>query len=372
MLELRGQVVRGAKSIAKLARDWDELFERANQPAPYLSRAWIQTFINEKNIKGAPLLIAVWCDYKLVALLPLTVISFCGIRLAMVVPTAELCYTGVLVDPDYQDAIRAVADIWVQEKVGHVFYNKYLSSMDEPTNLLIAEMSRRGFVYRRWKRHVCVWTNLEPSFDQVLRKRRTGDQRRWLLRKERRVFKQGDVAVARFNGEQITPEITKRIAAIEQESWKNVIGRAVLGQAFYQRLLVEMGKASLGCVWLITKNGDDVAFLYAFRVKNSLYPKWMAFRLKYSSLTSMSFGKVLVMQVIRDACDEGIRLLDLGFGEDPWKKLWATESHNIERIIAGHGFIGNIAILGYSVLKWCARCEYLMRRYFRNFRRIRK
>jgi len=371
-LELRGQVVRGLDNIAKLANNWDELFGRAHQPAPYLSRAWIQTFMNERRIKGTPLLIAVWCDSKLVALLPLAVSSFCGIRVAMVVPTTVLCYTGILVDPNCREAIRAVADIWVREKVAHVFYNKYLLSIDGPTNELMAELGRRGFVCHRWKRHVCPWTYLQSSFDQVLRERRTGDQRRSLLRNERRVFKQGDVAIARYIGNQITPEIMARIADIQENSWVKAQGTAVLGQAFYQRLLIEMGKAGFGCIWLMTKSSNDIAFLYAFRVENSLYPKWMAYRLEHGYSSTLSFGKVLVMQVIRDACNEGICLLDLGFGEESWKRLWATDNHNIERIIAGRGLIGKMAIFCYGVLKWCTRRKYLMCLYFGNLKKSRK
>ncbi|MHC4436675.1 MAG: GNAT family N-acetyltransferase [Planctomycetota bacterium] len=371
-MELRGQVVRGAGSIDKLDRDWDELFERAHRPAPYLSRAWIQTFISERHIKGTPLLITVWCDSRLVALLPLAVSSFCGIRVAMLVPTNVLCYTGVLVDPDCHEAIRALADICVREKVAHVFYNKYTSSKDEFTNELFTELSRHRFVCRHWQRHVGLQVYLEQSFDRILRKTRTRMQRQKLLYHERRVFKSGGVKVARYIGKQITPEIMARIADIQENSWVKAQGAAVLGQAFYQRLLVEMGKADLGCVWLMTKSSDDIAFLYAFRVKNSLYPKWMAYKHGHGYSSTLSFGKVLVMQVIRDACNEGICLLDLGFGEESWKRLWASDSHNIERIIAGRGLIGETAILCYGLLQWCARCKYLVYRFFRNLKKIRK
>lgn len=367
-LELRGQVVNGLGNIAKLARDWDELFERAHQPAPYLSRAWIQTFMNERQIKGTPLLIAVWSDSKLVALLPLAVSSFCGIRVAMVVPTTVLCYTGILVDQDYREAIRVVADIWVQENVAHIFYNKYTSTKDELTNELFTELSRHRLVCRHWQRHVSLQVHLEPSFEMVLRKNRNREQRKKMLYHERRVFKSG-VKMVRYIGKQITPEILARIADIQENSWVKAQGAAVLGQVFYQRLLVEMGKAGFGCIWLMTKGSDDIAFLYAFRVKKSLYPKWMAYRLEHGSSSTLSFGKVLVMQVIRDACNEGICLLDLGFGEESWKRLWVTDNHNIERIIAGHGLIGKMAILCYGVLKWCARRKFLMCRYYRSLKK---
>lgn len=370
--ELRGQIVRGMDSINSLTKDWDDLFIRADKAPPFYSRAWIQTFISEKNVKGTPLLITVWSESKLVALLPLTISSYWGIKMAMGTPTTTLCCTGILVDPNYQEAIRVIAEAWVREKIAHAFYNKYTSSQDESTNKLFEELSRHGFICRRWQRHVCLWTCLEPNFDQALKNRRTGEQRRWLLRKERRVFKQGDVAIACYIGKEITPEITARIAAIQEDSWVKEEGAAVLGKSFYQKLLIEMGKAGLGYVWLMTKDGDDVAFLYALRVNSRLYPKWMSYRHKYGTSSSLSFGKVLYMQMVRDACNKGIDLLDLGFGEDKWKSVWATDRHVIDTAISGRGLIGRTEVICCWVIRKCVRFKWLLHDRFQKLRNIRK
>jgi len=363
-MELRSQVFRGADSISMLSRDWDDLFRRAYQAPPYLSRACIQTFINEGNIKGTLLLITAWCGSKLIALLPLTISSYCGVKIASVVPTTILCYTGILIDPNYHEAIRVTAEVCVKEKIAHVFYNKYTSTKDEFTNKLFAELSREGFVCRHWQRHVSLQVHLEQDFEKVLRKNRNKKQREKILYHERRVFKSGDVQVTRYIDEQITPEVMARIADIQENSWVKARGAAVLKQPFYQKLLIEMGKAGIGFVWLMTKGNNDIAFLYAFRIKNSLYPKWMAYKLKHGHSSTLSFGKVLVMQMVRDACKEGIHLLDFGFGEDRWKRLWATDSHDIERVIAGPGLVGYVAIFCYAILRWSARCKYLLQSRF--------
>src|SRR4030042_3077186 len=303
--ELRGQMVRGTDGINSLTKDWDDLFRRADTAPPFYSRAWVQTFISEKNIKGTPLLMTVWSESKLVALLPLTISSYCGIKVATVVPTTILCCTGILGDPNYHEAFRVIAEVWAQEKIAHVFYNKYTSSRDESTNKLFEELTRHGFVCRRRERHVCLKAHLEPSFEMVLKKSRTRKQREKLLYHERRIFKSGDVKMTRYTGKQITPEVTKRIADIQNHSWVKAQGAAVLGQPFYQKLLVEMGQADIGCAWLMTKDSEDIAFLYALRLDRSLYPKWMAYKLEYGS-SSLSFGKTMCMQVIRDACNENI------------------------------------------------------------------
>jgi len=366
--KLHCKIIRGIDGVTGLSEEWDSLFKRAHKAPPYFSRAWVQTFMTENHVNGKPLLITVWSDSKLVALLPLTICSYLGIKLAKVAPTTILCYTGILVDPDYHEAIHAVAEVLKQEKIAHIFYNKYLSSLDEPTNELTAELIRHNSVYKRWKRRTCPWTILEPSFDQVLNSRRTGEQRRWLLRKERRIFKSGDVKVVRYNGSQITPEITARIAAIQADSWVKAEGKAVLSQTFYQKLLVEMGKAGLGYVWLMTKNGDDVAFIYALRVNDRLYPKWMSYRQKYGTSSSLSYGTVLYMQMVRDACNEGINILDLGFGQDSWKQLWTTDNQTIDMFISGRGFIGYSSAFLCGVLLRCAKYKWSLHKRVTKFR----
>jgi CelD/BcsL family acetyltransferase involved in cellulose biosynthesis len=370
--ELQCRIVRGLDSIAELSGDWDNLFKRAHKAPAYFSRAWVQTFITEKRVKGRPLLITVWSDTKLVALLPLTVCNYLGIKVAKVAPTTVLCYTGILIDPNYQEAIRIVVEALFQNKIAHVFYNKYLSSLDEPTNELIAELIRHNFIFKRWKRHVCMWTKLEPSFEQVLESRRTGEQRRWLLRKERRVFKQGDVDVVCYAGKEITPEITARVAAIQKDSWLKAEGKAILNQTFYQKLLIELGKAGIGCIWLMTKDGDDVAFIYALRVKNRLYPKWMSYRNKYGASSSLSFGKILYIQMVRDACNKGISILDLGFGTDRWKNVWATERQSIDLIISGRGFIGQLSSFICGMLLMCAKYKWRLHQHMKKFRMVNK
>lgn len=366
--ELRCQIVRGIDSVAMLTRDWDDLFKRAQKAPPFYSRAWVQTFISENNIKGTPLLVTVWSDSKLVALLPLTISSYCGIKVAMGTPTTTLCCTGILADPNYQEAIRVIAETWVQEKIAHAFYNKYTTTKDEFTNKLFAELTRHGFVCRHWHRHIGLQAHLEPTFEMCLKTSRTRKQREKLLYHERRVFKSGDVKVVRYTDEQITPEITKRIADIQENSWVKAQGAAVLGQPFYQKLLIEMGKADIGCVWLMTKDGDDIAFLYASRVHNSLYPKWMAYKLEHGSSSTLSFGKVLYMQMVRDACNEGIDLIDLGFGKDKWKRLWATDRYIIDTFISGHGLIGRVAVICCWVIRKCTRFKWLLHKRFRKFR----
>jgi len=67
------------------------------------------------------------------------------------------------------------------------------------------------------------------------------------------------------------------MAQVQEESWMKRRGVAILGQPFYQKFLLTMAQAGLGCLWLMTINGDDAAFQYAFIANNKLYFRILLF-----------------------------------------------------------------------------------------------
>lgn len=365
-IQLHGEVLRSADNIAKIGQEWDDLFERARDAMPYLSRAWAETFISEKHIRGNPLLIVVWAGTKLVALLPLSIRSFCGISVAEPIGTTGAFCLGLLLDPTCGEAISAIAEVLEREKVAHAFCDKYLSSLDAATNELIAELGRRGFICRQGHGHICPWTRLGYTFEEYMQKTKSGKRQRQLRYMERRLYKSGNVKIMRYVGEDVTPEVTKRVAVIQEESWMKRRGAAVLGQPFYQKLLIEMAKAGFGYVWLMTRDGDDVAFGYALVAHKKLDLHWIAFKLKYES--SLSVGRMLTMHMVRDACQENIVSFDFGFGDSQYKQFWGTDNHNVERVVAGRGIWGYLAVFCYTATWWLAKHKWL----FSLYRRLKK
>jgi len=360
---LHGELLQGDAEYHRLDKDWDDLFARAKDAPAFLSRPWIQTFIDRKRFKGNPCLIAVWFDTKLVALLPFSVHNIFGVRISEPIGTIIPSYLGILLDPNYPEAISAAAEVWSQTKVAHAFYNKYLSSLDEFTNKLITEFASHGFVFKRGFTRPCPWIDLPSSFEEYLHKTKSGKRIKKLRYAQRQALKTAKVEIFHFIGKNISPEINKRIAVIQEDSWMKQRGAAVLGQPFYQELLNTIAREDLAHMWLMTIDGDDAVFSYVLAAHNKLNLKWMAFKQKYKS--SLSFGKILTMQVIRDACTAQMKSLDLGFGNSNWKHLWATDKHNVERIIVGRGVLGHLAVVCYSTVWWLAENKRLFSVYSR-------
>ncbi|MFH1718142.1 MAG: GNAT family N-acetyltransferase [Planctomycetota bacterium] len=368
------QIVDGSQGVADFGDDWDDLFARAVHAPPYLSRAWARTFIEEERLPGTPLFILARSGAKLVAMLPLAIRRVLGARVAVPIGTGEGAYLGLLLDPDYPAVTEHMAELITSRKVFDVYYSDDLSSEDEATAGLLDNLAKRGYCCRRVFRRPCLYIRLGCSFDEYLNKQIPKGRRRYKLRyRERKLYKSGGVKVTRYVGGDITPEVNGRVAAIQLESWMKSRGAAVLGQPFYQRLLANMAEGGFGHVWLMTINGEDAAFVYSFVAHRQHHYFWPAFKLKYES--SLSVGQILLMQVIRDCCADGVVHFDFIHGDAEYKRFWATDSYTVYRVVAGRGFTGRLIAAFYYFVLRLVRIKWVrssLRRIRTSWRRLRQ
>ena len=361
------QILKGAEAVSEFGEHWDDLFARAVDAPPFLSRPWISTYIEEGLIKGTPLFILAWRKNKLVALFPLEVHKCLNAKIAMPISTRKGYYLGLLLDPNYRSVVKHMADTIKSRKVFDVYYSVDLSSEDLATNDLLDGLVQTGYVRHQVFRNPCFHIQLGCSFDEYFRKKASSKSRQNLRRRERRLFENGNVKVEHYVGKEVIPEVLLRIAAIEEQSWLKRRGAAVLHGSFYQKLLLKMAQAGFGHVWLMTIDGDDAAFEYVYICHKRLQFGWRAFKLKYSS--SVSIGQILMMHTIRDACSNGILSMDIGHGEADYKRFWAEDSYKVNRVVAGYGLRGYLIATYYYITWWFAEIEWF-RTSYRRIRRI--
>jgi len=362
---LRTEILNGKEAISTIGKDWDDLFSRAADCSPGLSKAWVNTFIATGQLRGKPSVITVWCEEKLVALFPLASRSFLSVQMAELIGTGQPAYLGLLRDPNFPSAAKCVARFLYCQCLFDVLRINDLSSADSATNELFQEMGNLGFWCKMAHRRVCHWIRLGCSYDEYLKNTKSSKRQKKLRYEEKQLLKTGNVILERYVGKDITPEVTARIANIQEESWMKRRGRAVLGQSFYQKLMLEMAKAEIGCVLLLTIDGDDAAFVYALLTHNRLDFKWIAFKLQYASL---SVGKVLTKWTIRDACENGVFKFDFGHGDGEYKRFWATDRDDVNRAVVGRGLRGHLIVFCYGLIWWLAKQKWLLETY-RGFKR---
>jgi CelD/BcsL family acetyltransferase involved in cellulose biosynthesis len=351
------QIVEGAGAASRFADDWDDLFARAPEATPYLSRHWISTFISEKKFKGKPLFMLCWCQSKLVTLFSLTIHERLGVRIAEPTGSWLPSYLGLLADPDYPEAVDRIVEAFHAGKVADVFCSENLSSDDRATKSFLERIGHRGSSVYRVHRHPCPFIRLGCSYEEYLQKAKSGRSRQTLRRKERILRKRHEVNVERYSNGEITDAVIERIASIQEQSWMKRRGAAVLGQPFYRKLLLDIARAGLASAWLMTIDNTDAAFVFALIAHGRLYYAWTSFKLAYAS--SLSVGQVLTSRVIHDACDDGITLFDFGHGEAEYKRFWGTDEHGVHRFVTGRGVRGRlVAFLHFLIwrlatIKWC-------------------
>jgi len=365
------RVVEGAEGMSEFGDDWDDLFIRAHDAPPFLSRIWIKTFVEEGRLPGTPVFVLAFSGTKLVALLSLAVRGILNIKIAVPISDGIGAYLGLLIDPDYMSAIKGIADFIISENIFNVYYNADLSSEDTATNNLLDELMGRGYYCRKVFRDPCFCLRLNCSFEEYLRKQKPKSKQRYqLLYREKKLYKSADVRITRYAGTEITPEVNRRIAAIQLESWMKRRGAAVLGKPFYQKLVENMAADGFGQVWLMTINGEDAAFVYSFVAHRKHHPFWTAFKLKYQS--KLSIGKFLLMQVIRDACEDGVQLFDFNYGDAEYKRFWATDCYKVYRVAAGHGFMGHLVVMFCYYFLQLKQIKWLRSFYRRIRMRLRR
>ena len=363
------KIVQGVEGISEFSKHWDDLFARVLDAPPYLSQTWVRTFIQEGRIKGIPLFVCAYSDIKLVGLFPLTVYKFLNVKIAVPIGIGEASYLGILLDPDYLSVTDCMADMISSKKIFDVYLNPFLSVSDTATNNLIANLTCRGYICRQVLRSPCRYIQLNNSFDEYFCNSISSRSRHTLRRKERRLSRTSDVEFQYYTGKDVTAETISRIAKVQEESWMKRRGAAVLDQEFYRKLLIEMAQASLGCTWLMTIDGADAAFQYAYVAHKKLYFCWTAFKLKYETLSP---GQSLMMHMIRDACHNNILSIDFGLGDAEYKRFWCTNHFDVNRVIAGKGLMGWLITMCYYSA-WClAKIKCLHSSYRRIKRMLRR
>lgn len=345
---LRTEVLRGKEATSAICGDWDSLFERSLNAPPFLSSTWARVFIEENRLHGKPVYVLVWSNNKLVGLLPLAVRRFLTLKLAEPIGTGVSSYLGLLLDPNYPSAVRCIAESFKKYKVADLFCITNLWSKDEATNALLDELQRGKFLCLRTYRNPCYRIRLGCSYDEYLTQTKNPKRRKKLRYEEKRLFSSANVAIHCYNGKEITAEVLERIAGIQQESWMKRRGAAVLGQRFYQRLLQEAANDGLAKAWLMTIDNQDAAFVYTLTAHRNLHYYRTAFKLQFQS--SFSVGKVLTMQVIRDACSNGLLSFDFGQGDGEYKQFWSNACYQVDRVAAGRSLAGRLLVLFYFVI----------------------
>jgi CelD/BcsL family acetyltransferase involved in cellulose biosynthesis len=358
--------VDGAAGVLELARPWDDLMSRAPSATPFVSRAWLEPWLETAHVRGTPTAIAAWSGGRLDALLVLAIRRAAGLWVAEP-PGSELpSYHGVVSDPAHPDAVARIADHCASERVFDLLTLSDLEEGDSATDAFLARLARNGYDTTRVLRNVCHSIEFGGCYETFLRERKSKKSLKNLRQEERRLLESGDVRLEHFVGPEITVEAMRRAARVQAESWSERRGAARLSSPFYERLALSGARGCTAHLWLLVIDGEDAAFGYALAANARMHYVWTAFRLRHRR---RSVGKILTHWIIRDACRSGMTSFDFGHGDAEYKRFWSTRSRPVRRVVAARGKLGPIAAGGIGLAWRIARIEPV-RTAWRRLRRI--
>jgi CelD/BcsL family acetyltransferase involved in cellulose biosynthesis len=283
-----------------------------------------------------------------------------GVRIAEPAATGSPGYFGVMVDPACPGAAARLAEACADGRLFHALGIEDFSSLDAATEEFLGELSRRGFSVARAHRNPCRRIALGRTYDQYLLDTKSKKSRANLRREEKKLREAAAVELVDLAGPAVTDEALRRVAAIQDASWMKGRGAAVLGEPAYQRLLRSVADAGILRVWIVTVGGEDAAFVVGLLLHGQMHYCWTAFRLQFEPL---SVGKVLTGWTVRDACAAGAQSFDFGQGDGEYKRFWATDAHDVHRVVAGRGLGGTVVVLFRRAAWRLARVDWIKARY---------
>lgn len=334
------QLISGREALEHMGSSWDALFEQVSWAPFQLSRPWLQQMAMLSTPRSGQLVVVCAFDGNmLVAMFAMVIRRWLTVKEGRPLGSRVPGYLGILADPERVDALREIVWFCLQQRVFDVLCLNDVSTDDRATHGMIDLFLAQGALILYERRSVCRRIHLQSSYEDYLTSQTSSKRRAKLRWEERRLSQSASIVIERYIGREVTSEIIDRIAQIQEHSWLKERGAPILNTPFYRSLYLALASAGMARVWLMKVDGVDGAFWLGVVAKETIHAVHTAFKMEYDRL---SIGKILLGQVIRDACEEDLLILDFGHSDSEYKRFWSNDSHVVDRFFVGVSMAGKV------------------------------
>jgi CelD/BcsL family acetyltransferase involved in cellulose biosynthesis len=332
---LETAIISDEAAFEALVGEWTQLFELCQRRTAFQSFAWNRCWWRHHQNCGSLAVITVREKGQLVGLIAFLVQRGWGAERILPIGFVSFAYFGPLVLPDRDDVAQAIA-IQIATRFRHgLLHIPYYQNRDEALGMMLACLNTLGWNSCSWVRNVCHYVS-EAGGYSVLMARKSSKVRYNLKRERKKLEEVGTVEIRLYQGSEINEDLVARIAAIQSRSWLARRGQESLGSPYYRELLPCLGRSLLADVYVLTLQGNDVAFVLNYHTSGENICINIGFDEVYAHLSP---GKVLMNCVVKTILDRGDSVLDFYCGQGEYKRFWANRSKYAMEMVAWRGAV---------------------------------
>ncbi len=347
------EIIECLSELAPLEAEWDELNRHAADATPFSSPAWITSWIRCYGGDDPRLRIVTVRDRgRLVGVAPFYLARTCSLKVLHLLGKKHLFggeSVNLLLAPEVQEAVASRIFDALLDEVGRwdalfLYGTRYQSA----TQRLLFSAGQRLLEETTT---ITALLGLVPvvrlagSWEEFLatrsKKFRTNSRRRHAA------CSQQGVSLVSESGLGDGDSLLQRLVGVEKRSWQAVRGRPTISsnRAFFGGLLpglVAEGRADV--IWAV-KEGQPLAFYLYLLNGRRAYSYVTGFDPAYSEL---SVGSLVTDQLIRQLCEAGMQMLDLGISRWIGYKERLTREYEIalRHVLIRKGLTGRLVGVG--------------------------
>ena len=324
---LKGDVLRGGPEIVEiLSEDWRKLCEEPGNDLPFSRPEWVDAYF--RNNTGTWVVFALRRGKRLVAVLPLIEkrrrISHLPVTVLRMPSDFHLWPFDLPVaqDVDKQSAARVLWKTLKEYRGWDMLEFPNIPQRGFTEYLFNAAVSD-GFPNHRWEYMYSPFIKLNRivTDKDPLAFAKSRNLRANIRKATRRLRQKGRVRIS--ISKLAKNDVLSRMYELENASWKGRVGTSIAAKQkdidFWNR--VAHAGAQFGYLSLcsITLGNAVVAALIGFSYKKNYFAIKMGWD---ESLRSFSLGHMLVVGILNECLDTGLKHLFLGGLRSAWKEQW--------------------------------------------------
>ncbi|MBI2413189.1 MAG: GNAT family N-acetyltransferase [Deltaproteobacteria bacterium] len=327
--------IRDLEGFLKLKDEWNSLLIRSTSESVYLTHEWLSAWWKGFAKDGGLLVLLAKEEGRIIGAAPLMSLKgrFRGLPIRKVVFMGDANWT-------VGDFIISENRVKVMEEMISRLYNEAWDLVDlqgipdDSANLPVLEekLKARGARFTAAPASVYPVLKIDAPWEEYYNSRSVRFKKA-IRNKLNRIGRAGEVKVRRYSSPEEVSGALPIVFGIGLKGWKHTIKSSISSteenRAFYTALSEAMSAKGLLDIWVLSLNGEAIAFEYHLRYNNRVYGLTADFD---ESRRDLSPGSVLDFHIVEHLFRNERCEYDMGSGASFYKEHWTGDGRESSRL----------------------------------------